>query len=94
MDQGGEGTTKTSFPQLTSAFVAVGTEFARKLVPATLCLFQRHPLAVETGGAQQFPLVVPLTIRRLLFLSGMAAYKPSQLVSQWVQQPQRTQGQL
>ena len=47
MDRG-EGTTRASFPQLASAFVAVGTEFGRTLLSAALGRFQRHFLTVET----------------------------------------------
>ena len=47
MDQW-EGTTDSSFPQLASAFVAVGTEFGRTLLSAALGRFQRHLLTVET----------------------------------------------
>ena len=43
IDQGDE-----SFPQLASAFVAVGTEFGRTLLPTGLGRFQRHLLTVET----------------------------------------------
>ena len=47
MDRG-EGTTRASFPQLASAFVAVGTEFGRTLLSAALGRFHRHLLTVET----------------------------------------------
>ena len=44
----GEVMTKASFPQLASAFVAVGTEFGRTLLSDALGRFQRHFLTVET----------------------------------------------
>ena len=69
MDQG-DGTTHSSFPQLASAFVAVGTEFGRTLLSVALGLIQRHLLAVKTRGAQQFPLVTPVRRHRTFDAHG------------------------
>ena len=52
------------------AFVAVVTEFERTLLPTGLGRLQRHLLAIETGGAQQFPLVAPVRRHRAFDAHG------------------------